>query len=43
MKEVRIFKDEAIGLWSISIDGVVEYECLGNDELIEVVRDLTSN
>jgi hypothetical protein len=40
MKEIRISKSENTGLWDIFIDGEIEYECLSNAELIEVVKDL---
>lgn len=43
MNEIKIAKDETTGLWTISVDGVIKFECLGDDELTEVVRDLTSN
>lgn len=40
MKNIEIYLDEAIGFWSISIDGEVTYECLSNDEVIDVVKEL---
>lgn len=40
MKHIEIYLDEAIGFWSIAVDGEVAYECLNNDEVTDVVKEL---
>lgn len=40
MKALTIWKDDAIGFYSISIDGEVKYECLAADEVAEVVSEI---
>lgn len=40
MKDIKIHKDEDIGLYTILVGGEVEYECLADDEVVEVVEEL---
>lgn len=40
MRNIGIFKDEAIDKYSIEIDGEIIYECLSEDEVTEIIREL---
>lgn len=40
MKDIKIHKDTDIGLFTIFVDGEVEYECLADDEVVDVVKEL---
>ena len=38
---IEIIRDEVNGLYNISVDGEVEFECLAMDEVMECVREIT--
>lgn len=40
MESIKIVKDTAIGLYTVYVDGVVEYECMAPDEVAAVVNEI---
>lgn len=38
---IEIVLDEAIGFYTILVNGEVEYECLAMDEVLECVKEIT--
>lgn len=43
MKDIHIYKDTDIGLYTIVIDGEETYECLAKDEVVEIISDYMEN
>lgn len=43
MNEIRIWKDEEIGLYTVEVNNGNIYECLSKDEVSEVIKQELEN